>query len=82
MPKNNDNDEMYGGEEYPSLALLDLLESNKPEWRRAIIKSFLVDRVWKTDIENKLKRLTRENVAIITLLSGLIALAIKIAFFG
>lgn len=82
MPKNDDNEEMYGGEEYPSLTLLDLIESNKPKWRRAVIKSFIKDHEWKTEIENKLKRLTRENVAIITLLSGLIALAIKIAFFG
>ena len=82
MSKDENNEETYGGENYPSLALLDLLESNKPEWRRAVIKSFIKDHEWKTEIENKLKRLTRENVAIITLLSGLIALAIKIAFFG
>ncbi len=81
LSKDND-EELYGGEEYPSLALLDLLESTPVKWRKAVIKSFLADHVWKTEIENKLKWLTRENVAIITLLSGLIALALKIAFFG
>lgn len=73
----SEEDERLGGEDYPSLALLDLLESNKPEWRRAIIKSFLADRLWKKDIENKLKRLTKENVAIIGLLSALILIAIR-----
>jgi len=76
------DEESFGGEDYPTLALLDLLEANKPEWRRAVIKSLLIDRLWKTEIENKLKRLTKENAAIIALLSTLIVIVMKIAFFG
>lgn len=77
-----DYDESLGGEDYPTIALLDLLEANKPEWRRAIIKSFIADRDWKNEIENKLKRLTKENIAILSLLTTLIIVAIKNTFFG
>ena len=83
LPKDENNEEIYGGENYPSLALLDLLESNKPEWRRAVIKSFVKDHVWKTEIENKLKRITTENAAIIGLLATLITIALtNMLFFG
>ena len=82
LSKDENDEEIYGGENYPSLILLDLMESSKAEWRKAIIKSFLIDRVWKNEIENKLKRLTRENVAIIGLLTALIVLSLKNQFFG
>ena len=82
MTEEEYDEENLGGEDYPTLVLLDLLEANKPEWRRAVIKSLLIDRLWKTEIENKLKRLTKENAAIIALLSILITIVLKLAFFG
>lgn len=82
MTKENDEEKNLGGEDFPTLALLDLLEANKPEWRKAVIKAFVIDRLWKNTVEGKLKRLGRENAAIIGLLSALILGVIKIAFFG
>ena len=82
MTEEEYDEESLGGEDYPTLTLLDLLEATPLKWRKAVIKSFVVDRLWKTEIENKLKRLTKENAAIIGLLSALIAIVIKIAFFG
>lgn len=62
--------------------LLDLLDAEKNVWRKGIIKEFISDHLWKRKIESKLKRLSTENKLVITLLSALVGIALKIAFFG
>ena len=82
MSKKENDEEILGGTDFPAFILIDLIDSGKPEWRRAVIKAFLADHEWKNKIENKIKLVTKENATIIGLLTGLIAIAIKIAFFG
>ncbi len=62
--------------------LIDLLEASQSKWRKGVIKQFIADHLWKKTIEHKLKTLGRENKAALTLLVALIALALKIQFFG
>lgn len=75
------NLEERGGEAYPT-HLLDLLEASKNKWRKGIIKEFILDYVWKCNVENKLKKISRENKAVIALLTALLLVALKMAFFG
>lgn len=62
--------------------LLNLLDESQSKWRKGVIKEFISDHLWKKKVEGKLKRLSRENKAIMTLLTTLIILALKIAIFG
>ena len=69
------------GEDCPA-ELMDLLESTESKWRRGVIKEFIQDHLWKRDVENKMKWISRENKAILTLLVVLVSLSLKIAIFG
>lgn len=71
--KNNMSDEEFMklidkvGEDCPA-ELLDLLEVSQSKWRRAVVKQFILDHLWKKDVEKKLKWISRENKFIIGLL--------------
>jgi len=82
MSKKENDEEILGGTDFPAFILIDLIDSGKPEWRRAVIKSFVADKEWKTKIEDKIKLLTKENAAIIGLLSALVLIALKSIIFG
>ena len=62
--------------------LIDLLEETPSKWRRGVIKEFISDHLWKKAIEDKIRSLSRENKAIIALLTILVIVALKNAIFG
>lgn len=62
--------------------LLDLMEESQSKWRKGVVKEFILDHIWRKEIEGKLKRLSLENKGIIALLVTLIGLALKIQLFG
>lgn len=84
MTNNDDFDKILkslGKDDCPA-ELIDLLEASQSKWRKGLVKEFILDHIWKKNVENKLKRLSRENKGIMLLLVGLIAVALKIAIFG
>lgn len=62
--------------------LLDLIDSKRAIWRRALIKEFVEDYVWKRKTNTKLKKISNENKIVIGLLLTLIGISLRIAIFG
>ena len=65
------------GEDCPS-ELLDLLEATQSIWRKAVLKQFINDYIWKQKISNKLKWISRQQKAIIGLLIALFMILISL----
>jgi len=72
---------MFENGDCPS-ELLDLLDDSQSKWRKGVIKEFIINHLWKKNVENKLKWISREQKAIIGLLLTLITIALKFGIFG
>jgi hypothetical protein len=72
-------EEMLKGMEDCPAELLDLMESSQSTWRKGVIKQFILDHIWKQNMEGKIKWINREQAAIIALLVALLLIICKMA---